>query len=760
MPQSRRLAAIMFADIAGYTAMMQRNEKEGLKKVHRFSEVMEAQASANKGEILEFRGDGCLAVFNSAVEAMHAAKAIQESLKEEPKVPLRIGIHIGDIVFTDGNIYGDGVNLASRVESMGVPGSILVTERVIHDVKSHPEFEMASLGKFQFKNVEKPMEVFALANEGFVVPKKQEMKGKGEKISRKNRKLRISLGLVSFLLICLAIGLWKGNLSQADKAQATKEQFAKARIAILPFTNKTGKQELEYIGEFTADWLLTQIMRLNSIEVVTLPTVKEHLEYAGSGSRPVIDASFYDRTGAEKLIRGNYYLEGDSLVFNCQVEDVKMGKMDLALPMVKGDLNDLGKSVQEFSTKILTYLFLDKRDDYGFASILEKNPPDFDAYQDFIKSSEYFGTDYETYYKKMEDIMRKDPDFFMPYLQYGFGLSNTNRMEELDSLIKIMETRLKLTTRNDQLYFDMLKKLAIQDLQAVYTIMKEIFAMDPKNPHNNYLTAKHAINLNLPAQGISFFSHISPKHFPTEYHVNAWWFDMYAIAYMRVGKADSAQYILSHIPDKIQNPNSYGLLLQAYLLLGQQDSIGILWKNIDRLNFNPQEKAIIALELANDYGLYAKDKRAQMKWANVALEILDKHQINDHLLRAIVNYLLENWELAAEMYEIEATDYESISWWHLGPMAISYMKAGNEPKFQKWLKIIQEGSRKGVNQAEFVYCHALIKAQQGEKQKAVELLREAFMKGMPYGGGEYDNCFELLPLHGYPAYEEFVKPKG
>ena len=88
------------------------------------------------------------------------------------------------------------------------------------------------------------------------------------------------------------------------------------------------------------------------------------------------------------------------------------------------------------------------------------------------------------------------------------------------------------------------------------------------------------------------------------------------------------------------------------------------------------------------------------------------------------------------------------------------MKANNQPKFQKLLNIIQELSTKGANQAEFIYCLALIKAQQGEKQKAVELLRKAFLKGMPYEGGEYDNCFELLPLHGFPAYEEFVKPKG
>ena len=164
---------------------MQRNEQEGLAKVHRFSEIMETQAKNHQGEILEFRGDGCMAVFDSAVEAVHAAKAIQEQLQQAPTVPLRIGIHLGDIVFTHGNIYGDGVNLASRVESMGISGSILLTERVIHDIKSHPEFEMKSLGQFQFKNVEKrAWRSLRLANEGLAVPKSEEMKGKGEKVCR------------------------------------------------------------------------------------------------------------------------------------------------------------------------------------------------------------------------------------------------------------------------------------------------------------------------------------------------------------------------------------------------------------------------------------------------------------------------------------------------------------------------------------------------------------------------------------------------
>ncbi|MDW3651174.1 MAG: adenylate/guanylate cyclase domain-containing protein [Bacteroidia bacterium] len=275
MPQSRRLAAIMFTDIAGYTAMMQRNEKEGLKKVHRFSEVMEANASANNGEILEFRGDGCLAVFNSAVEAMHAAKSIQESLKEEPNVPLRIGIHIGDIVFTDGNIYGDGVNLASRVESMGVPGSILVTERVIHDVKSHPEFEMASLGKFQFKNVEKPMEVFALANEGFVVPKAEQMKGKANAID--NPTDQISYSKTSMPILKSALGLVIGGLliwglvnflNLGDKNEGETVSHIEKSIAVLPFRNMSNDSTQEYFSDGISEDILTNLARISDLKVI------------------------------------------------------------------------------------------------------------------------------------------------------------------------------------------------------------------------------------------------------------------------------------------------------------------------------------------------------------------------------------------------------------------------------------------------------------------------------------------------------------
>ena len=311
---TRRLAAIMFTDIVGYTAMMQQNEQEGLAKVRRFSQTMEEQVKSHHGEILQFMGDGCLCIFNSAVEAMHAAKNIQESLQAEPKVPLRIGIHIGDIVIQEGNIYGDGVNLASRVESMGVPGSILVTERVIHDVKSHPEFDMTSLGKFQFKNVEKPMEVFALANEGFAIPKAIEMEGKGKKYRPIYKQL-----IFAVLGILLLIG---GVLGFQQYQQASALKKLEKSLVVLPFTNKSEEANTDYFSDGITEDILIQLSKIKSLKVISQTSAMRYKD----SDQPLNEIA--DELNVNFVLRGTVRKIGNQVRISAQLvqaeEDVNL----------------------------------------------------------------------------------------------------------------------------------------------------------------------------------------------------------------------------------------------------------------------------------------------------------------------------------------------------------------------------------------------------------------------------------------------------
>jgi len=176
MSQSRQLAAIMFTDIVGYTAIMQADEVEGRKKAKRYRRVLEEQVQLHNGTVVQNYGDGSLSIFHSAVEAVKCGIKIQKKLRVEPQIPLRVGIHLGDIVIDGEELYGDGINVASRVESMGVAGAVLVSGSIYHEIKNKTDFRPISLGQFDFKNVGEPIEVYALGDKQLVVPKAGDFK--------------------------------------------------------------------------------------------------------------------------------------------------------------------------------------------------------------------------------------------------------------------------------------------------------------------------------------------------------------------------------------------------------------------------------------------------------------------------------------------------------------------------------------------------------------------------------------------------------
>ena len=140
--------------------------------------VLKQAVSSHAGNILNDYGDGSLCAFDSATEAVRCAIEVQQQLQTEPKVPLRIGLHIGEIFFEEGKPFGDGVNVASRIQSLGIANSILISAEINNKLKNQPEFKTVSLGRFYFKNVDEPIEVFALANEGLTVPDKNKLEGK------------------------------------------------------------------------------------------------------------------------------------------------------------------------------------------------------------------------------------------------------------------------------------------------------------------------------------------------------------------------------------------------------------------------------------------------------------------------------------------------------------------------------------------------------------------------------------------------------
>src|SRR6266487_2004169 len=182
-PLDRQLAAVMFADMVGFTALMQEDEHLGLQARAKYRRVLEAQHEAFGGRIIQYYGDGALTIFPNSVDAVLCAIEIQKEFGQPLAVPVRIGIHVGNVIVEPTGLIGDAVNIASRIESFGVPGGVLLSDSVHDQIKNQSQLGFVGLGKFKLKNVGRAFEIFAVSTEGLEVPGPDFLQGKGERFA-------------------------------------------------------------------------------------------------------------------------------------------------------------------------------------------------------------------------------------------------------------------------------------------------------------------------------------------------------------------------------------------------------------------------------------------------------------------------------------------------------------------------------------------------------------------------------------------------
>lgn len=160
----------MFADIVGYSKMMQTDEEHAKSQRDHQRSVIAKYLLKYHGQVMQYYGDGSLIMFGSALDAVKCARDIQIELIEQPAVPLRIGIHIGDIVYDDEGIYGDAVNIASRIQAYGKSGSVIISENVFNEIKNHSGICVESFGEHKLKNITMPVNLYGLVYEDLDLP--------------------------------------------------------------------------------------------------------------------------------------------------------------------------------------------------------------------------------------------------------------------------------------------------------------------------------------------------------------------------------------------------------------------------------------------------------------------------------------------------------------------------------------------------------------------------------------------------------------
>lgn len=321
---TRRLVAIMFSDIVGYTALMHQNEEAALQKLNRYKSSIEAEVPRHQGEIIQYYGDGCLMIFPSAVQAAQCGQALQREFLEEPNIPVRIGIHMGDILQKEGNIYGDAVNVASRVESMGVPGAVLFSQAIRESIKSQAELAVKSLGSFQFKNVQEKLEVYALATEGLEIPNPKNLQGKFAKNAGKSRPKLLYAAFGALLLLALGIGF--SVFQSGDDSVLEDDPFT--RLVVMPF-DVQGTESIQYLGRGMVDLLSAKLDGVGPIRTVDPNMVFAILGESEESIRdPHKAAKLFQDQRAKRIVLGNVVQLGQQLQFHASLYDQEASLID------------------------------------------------------------------------------------------------------------------------------------------------------------------------------------------------------------------------------------------------------------------------------------------------------------------------------------------------------------------------------------------------------------------------------------------------
>ncbi|MFQ5841800.1 MAG: tetratricopeptide repeat protein [Thermodesulfobacteriota bacterium] len=283
----------MFTDIAGYTLLMEKDEHQAMELLKKNRHVQMPIIKRYNGEWLKEIGDGTLSSFPSAIDAVNCGVEIQRVLKWDPQHNLRIGIHVGDVVFKKGDVFGAGVNVASRLEPLAEPGGICVSERVYDDIKNKPKIKTAFLGEKTLKNVDRPVKVYALVGEGLAVPEQvqvtekvvdresEELPTEEKEIPtwRLKRKLLTLSPLLVGGIIVVILALVLYPLVVPDKVDLAMEKGVSLKsIAVLPFTAFTKSEEDESFAAGIHDDILTQLAKIRDLKVISRTSVVRYKE--------------------------------------------------------------------------------------------------------------------------------------------------------------------------------------------------------------------------------------------------------------------------------------------------------------------------------------------------------------------------------------------------------------------------------------------------------------------------------------------------
>jgi TolB-like protein/class 3 adenylate cyclase len=327
----RRLAAILAADVAGYSRLMGADEEGTHERVKaHLREVVEPKISEHHGRIVKTTGDGVLAEFASVVDAVRSAAEIQDAmagrdlhLPEERRLRLRIGINLGDVIADDGDIYGDGVNIAARLEALAESGGVCVSGTVRDHIGDRLPYAFQDMGEQTVKNIPRPVRVYALRPKAVAdLP----TSSAAIPASRRRGAARVVIAIFAAAVLVVAAGAWwlwpaakPASTSGVAAAISVAQPLAAPHmsIVVLPFGNLSNDPDQQYFADGVTEDLTTDLSRITDIFVISRNTAFTYR------NKPVDAKQIGRELGVRYVLEGSVRRSGDQLRINTQLIDAE-----------------------------------------------------------------------------------------------------------------------------------------------------------------------------------------------------------------------------------------------------------------------------------------------------------------------------------------------------------------------------------------------------------------------------------------------------
>jgi adenylate cyclase len=329
--ETRKLAAILVADIVGYSRLAGADEDRILARLRTLrSDLIDPTIAVHHGRVVKRTGDGAIIEFRSVVDAVRCAIEVQNGLiernagvPEDRRIQYRVGIHVGDVVEeSDGDLMGDGVNIAARLEGIAKPGAICLSEDAYRQVSGRLEMEVTDLGSTQLKNIERPIRAYSL-QVGVPAQAKPAKPVTPATVTPQKRRFGLAplAAALAALMVVIAGGAWwflNANRPASFAAKAPAEA-ARLSVVVLPFTSLSGDPGQDYLIDSLTDELTTSLARLRGTFVIAHNTA---MTFKG---KPVDAKAIGKDLGVRYVLEGSVRPSGDKMRVNAQLIDAGSG---------------------------------------------------------------------------------------------------------------------------------------------------------------------------------------------------------------------------------------------------------------------------------------------------------------------------------------------------------------------------------------------------------------------------------------------------